>query len=219
MLCPLIKKLKHNDKGSFVIEASLIFPIIFFIIIGILYLSIYIYENVQLYSYANKAANRISYVWTNSHMDIVTGELDSPGASDGLYWRLTDDQLLGQLIGSGGANSAVTLGSGSGGDLVSRKLSKITGSALSGSVSGKVYYENNITEKRVYVELNKQLPFPNFVEKLLGSDVKVKASATITDPVEFIRTVELIKVYAKELQGNVQILNSQKANEQTGGGK
>jgi hypothetical protein len=213
MLYPLYKKLKNNEKGSFIIEASLIFPIIFFIIIGVLYLSIYIYENVQLYSYANKAANRISYVWTNSHMDIVTGELDSPGASDGLYWRLTDDQLLGELFGTGGSNSAVTIGAGSGGDLASRKLSKITGSALSDSVSGKVFYENDIAEKRVVVELNKNLPFPNFVEKVLNSDVKVKASATITDPVEFIRTVELIKVYATELKDNLSILQKQKANE------
>lgn len=213
MLYPSIKKLKHNERGSFVIEASLVFPIIFFIILGVLYLSIYIYEHVQMYSYANKAANRISYVWTNTHMDIVTGELDSPGESDGLYWRLTDDQLLGQLFGSGGETSAITLGSGGGGDLVSQKLSKVTGSALSDSVTGHVYYDNAIVEKKVVVELNKRLPFPNFIEKLLDNDVKVKASATITDPVEFIRTVELIKVYANELKENLEILNTQKANE------
>lgn len=220
MLNPLMKKLKSNEKGSFTIEASLVFPIIFFIVLGVLYLSIYIYENVQLYSYANKAANRISYVWTNSHMDIATGELDSPGASDGLYWRLTDDQLLGQLVGLGGENAAIQLGeSHSGGNLVANKLSKITGAALEDSVSGKIYYKNNIAEKKVYVELNKTLPFPNFVAKLLNSEVKVKASATITDPVEFIRTIELIKVYATELQQNVNILQQQKANEPTGGGK
>ncbi|MCM3768619.1 TadE/TadG family type IV pilus assembly protein [Neobacillus niacini] len=204
-----------NEKGSFIIEASLVFPIIFITIIMFLYLSIYIYEHAQLYTYANKAANRIAYAWTNSKTDPVTFELKAPGESDGLYWRLTDDRMLGSLIGlSGGDSGSISVG-GSGSGLVGEKLAKFTGVTIPDYVKGTVSYKNVLVEKAVVVELNRSLSFPKVVEDLLGHDVKVKASATVTDPVEFIRTIELIKLYGQELQdsGVSAILLKQKGAE------
>jgi Flp pilus assembly protein TadG len=206
MLYPSIKKFKQNERGSFTIEASLIFPIIFLTVIAFLFLSLYIYERVQLYQRANIAADRIAYIWDNTKKEPVTGTLSKPAENDGLYWRISDDNVLGLLFDQKGSG-------GSYGDLVQTKLNTVSETALPNGTTSDVDYKNSIVEKRVTVTLTRELALPSYIEEhLLGSEIVARGSATITDPVEFNRTVDLmIDYYNKIKEYKAQGLDIDKA--------
>ncbi|MGP3787060.1 TadE/TadG family type IV pilus assembly protein [Paenibacillus sp. 1A_MP2] len=87
-----------KEEGSFTIEASLVFPIVLFILVLLLFFSMYMYQKTFLNQHAYAASERAAYSWDNSHKQAMTGEVVA-GEHDNLYWRLTDDRLLGALFG------------------------------------------------------------------------------------------------------------------------
>src|SRR5699024_10110156 len=87
-----MSKFNREEKGSFTIETTLIFPTIFIITIIIIFLSIVIYEKVVVYQKAYVVAERIAFTWDNSKKEINNGsfaenEYTSMSGMDGLYWR------------------------------------------------------------------------------------------------------------------------------------
>ena len=78
-----------KEEGSFTFEASLVFPIVLFILVLILFFSMYMYQKTFLNQHAYAASERAAYSWDNSHKQAMTGEVVA-GEYDNLYWRLTD---------------------------------------------------------------------------------------------------------------------------------
>ncbi|TDQ42198.1 TadE/TadG family type IV pilus assembly protein [Aureibacillus halotolerans] len=200
----------RNNEGSFTLEASLVFPIIFLSILCMLIMSLYIYERVVLYQRASVAAERVAYIWDNSNKDAKTGEFEI-GEYDNLYWRLTSDQVLELLfdaLGDGG-NTEIAIGStGAEGELIQTKLGKHATTVFPDGATGTISYSNHLYEKKVTVTLEKTLRMPEVMGDLLGGNIQAEASASIADPVEFMRTADLMASYAQRLASYISSGNS-----------
>jgi Flp pilus assembly protein TadG len=191
-----LKKFNREEKGSFTIEASLVFPIIFICILAFIYLSLYVYEAVTLQARASIAADRIAANWDNSHKDPKTGDFTvytSDTSGDGLYWRVKE------VFG----NKEYTIGSGASGNLTLKKFTNVANSNLLKDVKGDISLEysgvaNTSRTVKVTLEKSLQLPTLPFIELGLD-DIQVTAKSTIAEPVEFIRTVDLLIYYTNEI--------------------
>ena len=214
------KKL-DKEKGSFTIEASLIFPVIFILTVLLIFISIYIYEKVTLYYAASQAAERAAYYWNNSHQDPVTGEF-SLNEYDGLYWRMNDDRIIEGLLNIVSNKPSLTIQlndlSGSNDELARKKLIRTAGT-IAKEIQGTITYQNHLLERKIIVELESPLKIPAFVGNLIGHIIKAKAEATVTDPVEFIRTVDLLRYYeqifSQHKEKAKEILKLQKKKEES----
>jgi len=195
--------LNKNQSGSFTLEASLVFPVIMILLIVLIYTSIFTYQRVLLYYVASDLAETVAFTWDNSNKDNIGAF--SIGEYDELYWRLTDDQILELVLGRTANYHAAEVPILSGINsqeqntqqtdemsLPELKLSKALQNVPKG-LSGTIRYQNNLIEKKIIVRLYSPLKIPLFVGKLLGEEIVVEAEAVITDPVEFIRTVDLIR--------------------------
>lgn len=181
----------RNEKGSFTIEATLVFPsLMFFTIIGVFCCIIFFQMGAASYV-AQKAAAQTAYVWDNSHKDLQTGAFSKQyyagfGEGDGLYWRLFGNNVLGIF----GVSDGVFPG---GNSLPSRKLSKAE-NFYDGSINLNLSYDNKLIYSEVEATAKSTLYVPSFVTNLLGSDmVSAKSSHVVTETPELIRTFNFAK--------------------------
>ncbi|MGV2786922.1 pilus assembly protein, partial [Clostridium perfringens] len=94
-----------DESGSFTVEASLVLPIVLMVTVLLLFLCLYIYQQSMLVQASAAASERTAFSWDNSHKIAATGSVEQ-GQYDSLYWRLTDDHVLGTLFGlAGGAGT------------------------------------------------------------------------------------------------------------------
>lgn len=196
-----LQKIGKNERGSFTLEASLIFPIILLLTMAFILISVFIYERVFLYYIAATTAERTTYSWNNSNKNPLTGEF-ALGSYDDLYWRLTDDNLFGFFIQSeqGGSSLKVSVDGNSNTGLVGTNNSdslaenKLQSSLvlIPDGINGTTTYRNIVVDKKVSVYLENPVKISPPLGDLIGNKITVNASSTITDPVEFIRTTNLI---------------------------
>lgn len=191
----------RNDEGSFTIEASLVFPVLLFVLALILFFCMYMYQRTFLNQHAYAASERAAYSWDNSHKKALTGEY-AVSDVDGLYWRLKDDQLLGALFGWAGADNVtkVSIPASEGERLAEQKLAQAVQSMPSG-MTGTIEYTNSLLQRKVTVRLNQviSLPLPSFLFDS-GDEVQTEGASAVVEPVEFIRTVDLARYYAAKFK-------------------
>jgi uncharacterized protein (UPF0333 family) len=194
-----------NHRGSFTIEASLIFPVIFLITVAILFFSIFIYQKVTLHFLATETAEKIAFVWDNSYRDINTGEFEI-GQKDPLYWRTFNDNkadLLDMMMEKERAsmeidqNGNVVLSDNN--KLNNLKLEKAA-ELIPRGISGKISYQNLLVERTIQVEL--ETTFSNPILSLFYKNeiISAKATAKVAEPTQFIRNVDFILIYAQEIK-------------------
>lgn len=193
---------RNKEEGSFTIEASLVFPVVLFTLVILLFFSMYMYQKTFLNQHAYAASERAAYSWDNSHKQAMTGEF-ATGEYDNLYWRLKDDQLLGALFGWAGADNQVTVSvpAGEGGSLSEQKLSQAV-QDMPTAMTGTIEYQNTLIQRKVTTKLEQMisLPLPSFLFDS-GNSVFTTASSAVVEPVEFIRTVDLIRYYGAKFKG------------------
>lgn len=193
----------RNEEGSFTLEASLVFPVVLICTLSLLFVGMYAYQQVYVKQLARSTAEKLAFTWTNSHKDLVTGSFN-PLESDGLYWRLTQDNatdLFGMQLGGGEANIVLptTIASG----LVEKKLAKGSG-LLPKGVTGTAAYTNYLLDHQVKVAINKSFLMPTVLQKLVNSSqTKGQAVAHVVDSVELIRMTDLTRTYVPTLVGRI----------------
>lgn len=198
-------KLLTNESGSFTIEATLVYPVVFLTTIALLFFSLWTYERVALQQMSALAADRAAYNWDNSYKDPITGAFNM-NENDGLYWRVGNDRIS-DIFGSLINDSPITfhfpevghtaLNSGP-----ERKLQQVTASFPNG-IAGRLTYRNHLADREVTVQLSSVKTPLNFLESMLGNNKNLAAesSAHVTEPVEFIRNVQLVIDYIPKLKG------------------
>lgn len=193
----------RNEQGTFTLEASLVFPVILICTVTLLFIGMYAYQHVYMGQLARSAAEKLAFTWNNSHKDIVTGSFN-PQETDGLYWRLTQDNvsdIFGLLQGSGGAH--ITLPTNQANGLVEKKLAKAAG-LLPAGVTGTATYTNYLLDHQVEVAVNKSFLMPTILRKWMNtSQTNGKAVAHVVDSVELIRTTDLTRTYLPTLVGRI----------------
>lgn len=196
-------KLKGNE-GSFTLEASLVMPIVLMVTIILMFFCMYIYQQSILQQVASAAVERSAYSWDNSYKETSTGGFQQ-GQYDSLYWRLTDDQMLSAMFGWAGAKNKQSISlpsSDSSGALPATKLSNLS-KLVTGNIQGEATYQNTLLQRKVSTELDQLIHLPSITQILSGgSKLEGSAQSVIVEPVEFIRTVDLMRYYAAKFKGS-----------------
>ncbi|OZB96071.1 pilus assembly protein TadE [Paenibacillus sp. XY044] len=180
-------------------------PVVLFTTMILLFLSLYIYQQSMLQQAASAAAERTAYSWDNSHKEALDGSVPVD-QYDSLYWRMTDDQWLGALFGWAGAGNSQTVPVPSTpsteGELPVIKLSK-TGSAIPAGMQGEMNYQNALLQRKVTASLNQMISL-HPLDTLLdgGSGLQTSGSSLVVDPVEFIRSISLMRYYGSKFKKN-----------------
>ncbi|AIQ51081.1 TadE/TadG family type IV pilus assembly protein [Paenibacillus sp. FSL R7-0331] len=195
----------RSDEGSFTVEASLLLPIIMMITMLLLFFSLYTYQRTMLLQFSSATAERAAYNWDNSNKG--TGGAFPAGSYDSLYWRIGEDGLLASLFGTGSVNGGVELtvpAQGAQGSLPKLKLEH-SAEKLPANMTGEMSYSYNFSGRRISTELQRVLRLP-VLDGLMEdkSEPIVKTQAVVTEPVEFIRTVELMRYYAAKFKNGKQ---------------
>ncbi|MWC30104.1 hypothetical protein [Paenibacillus sp. MMS18-CY102] len=209
----MIKRIKFlivNDSGSYTLEATVVFPVLFAILAALLLFMGYMYEKAVLYGAASVTAERTSFLWDNSKRDPVTGHAED-GAYDGLYWRLGEDHMLDSLFGlaTGEASSgtSVAIGEGLGGQagqpqpeagsLAERKLAR--GSAhLNAIASGENRYKRSAVGRQIDTGLRLPMDIGLLNNWFGRTEPHALSQSAIVEPTEFIRSVDLLRYYTSK---------------------
>lgn len=180
----------NNNKGNMTVEAALIFPVIFLIIVALIYITIFLYEQAYVKSLADRAAERGAAVWKNREMNMDIGLVKLEDFRDNdPYWRLYDynkaakEKNIEAYINSLLMDYSI---------LKNRDPSgKITGISVNAEVKNYIIY------KKLSVNVIKSfnLPVGNALS-MFGIDrtftISAKSEALIYEPAEFIRTTDFI---------------------------
>lgn len=195
--------LRRDSRGSFTLEASLVLPVIFFVVLVLLFFCLYMYQHTLLGQAAAAASERAAYVWDNSERNDLTGAF-AQGKHDSLYWRLTDDGMLRSIFGwneDGGA-VRVTLPMNSNTETQGLPMTKLsrTGEKLPAGIQGELRYDNGLLLRKVTVALERLIPLAPLERWMGDARQSGKADAYIVEPVEWIRTVELARYYGAKFK-------------------
>lgn len=198
-----LRQFINNDLGTFTLEASLVFPVILICTVTLLFVGMFAYQNVYIGQLARSAAEKLAFTWTNSYKEISTGSYH-PQETDGLYWRLTQDNvsdLFGLLQGNSGAS--VILPTNQAKSLVEKKLAK-AGGLLPDGVTGTASYTNYLVDHRVEVTVNKSFITPSILNRWMhATKTESKAVVHVIDSIELIRTTDLTRTYLPTLVGRI----------------
>ncbi len=191
----------RKDEGSFTVEASLLLPIIMCITMLLLFFCLYSYQKSMLLQIASAAAERAAYNWDNTHKE--TKGAYPVGEYDPLYWRIGDDDLLSSLfgIGSPDGGAAITLpAAGDGGTLPVVKLEHASG-MVPANMPGGMKYAYSLAGRKISAELKRMLNLPVLDGILSDKAIPVvQAQSVVAEPVEFIRTVDLMRYYGAKFK-------------------
>ncbi|WP_340021775.1 TadE family protein [Paenibacillus sp. FSL K6-1096] len=192
----------YEDEGSFTVEASLLLPVIMGITMLLLFFTLYSYQKSMLLQIASAATERAAYNWENSNR-ATNGEFPA-GNYDPLYWRISEDGLLSSMFGTGAENGSTRINlpgdANSGGPLPAVKLKRASQMVPAG-LQGEMNYAYGLTGRRISMELNKMLRLPVLDHMLAdGAAPEVSARSFVTEPIEFIRTVDLMRYYGAKFK-------------------
>ncbi|CAG7645488.1 hypothetical protein PAESOLCIP111_04961 [Paenibacillus solanacearum] len=193
--------------GQFTIEASLTMPLILVVTVSLLFVALFWYNQTSLLQAAALSAERAAYAWDNSGKDLQTGEVDA-GSNDGLYWRLTNDNLsnlFSFLLPTGAVK--VTLPVSGPIPTGSSPTAKLTKSAawFPPSWRGELQYENGGLLRKIGVDLQRPFTSPASTSRLWNkTSVDADAHAYVTDPMETIRLTDLARTFLAEIKGRIK---------------
>lgn len=179
--------------------------ILLFILFGM-----YMYQKVVLYYAASATAERAAFSWDNSYRDPRNGMLTDP-KYDGLYWRVGEDEMLTSLFGMAGdaadASIELPLKMSDG-----ENKSELTGRKMEQSVrwmeqagltyEGEISYSRGALKRMIEVKLMQPLSVQPFEQSWLKREPKTVTAASIVDPMEFIRSVDLVRYYSTKFANN-----------------
>lgn len=184
-------RLLKDERGSFTVEASLIFPIIFLCIIAVIYICILLYQMVLIQTAADVSAERGAATWSNPEKKISSGMIEKSGINaGGLYWRLFDihkekkKSRLGNYLESHIGRYDILKGS--------YKVSEPD------IIDYVVYKKLSLDIEGEYdIPAGTLLKAFGFRDCIL---LKVHSEAVINEPVEFIRNTDFIMDVEKEAE-------------------
>jgi hypothetical protein len=188
----------RSEKGSFTLEASVIFPMLLLSTIVLLFLGLIVYQQVFLQQKVQLLSERTAFAWGNSHADPTTGEYN-PFVHDGLYWRVKSDRMFSLFrFGPSLPQATVILPfvqQAASVSLIDKKLAAAS-KLLPDRIAGKMSYNNHIYSRRVEAQLQQPIRVPDRVVSFFHREsLSAAATANVVDPVELIRLTDLVRSY------------------------
>jgi hypothetical protein len=164
----------RDDSGKLVLESAMLYPLILMITLGAVLLGLGTGLRSVAFIQSDSAASRTAFTWDNSNRNPVTGAF-FPGMYDDLYWRLTSDYPSAALAGKKVASGLAT---------------------YSDQVEKEGSYRNDIWMRQVITSFRSRFVMPGLVKSMFGDfPVLDRSISVVTDPVEWVRNVDTIRVY------------------------
>lgn len=197
-----------DERGSFTLEAAIVFPLLFAMVLAFLISGMYLYQKTVVYYAASVTSERAAFSWDNSHRDPRSGMLLEP-QYDGLYRRIGTDGALASLFGMDGKEEGRSIDipedarDDGAGDQADNTLAKLTSASVwmttaSLPYDGTVRYSGNGLSRLVEVELRKPIQMLPWERSWIPGEPGASAGGPIVDPVEFVRSVELVRYYSNK---------------------
>jgi hypothetical protein len=173
-----------------------VYPIVFLCTIALLFFSLWSFERAYLQQIASVTADRAAYNWEHSGKDPLTGAFDIH-QQVGLYWRIGSDNLGQSTSIELPVNLTKATLTG-----VNDKLHKAA-ALLPAGINGKITYSNSFIGRKVEVQLARMITPVPFLTLWFGNSktLFVRSSASVIEPVEFIRNTNLVINYLPLLKG------------------
>jgi len=162
-----------DQSGVAIVEATLVFPIVFFILVFLMMISFYLYQKVAVDSDVRRAAVMIS------HAKAFPDGMNSPYR----YWTSNIDGISTM-------------------QLELDRLLETNQFFFSSNFTSKIACQNDSLSQQIIVHTNNQSQFPSFfqligLEKFFQTDVYTIAA--VHDPAEFIRNVDIAFDFVHDL--------------------
>ena len=165
-----------NTKGSFTVEASLVFSVVFLLVAAFVYIFVIMYQYVNVQSIADEAATKGAYYYVNQ-----TGENYYSHKINEVYWRIYDTNKNKKI------------------SEINNYANKLLGKSLfpaENNISTNTY--NKILMRNLQIEIQEKYPLPvgNLFDIFGLSPVlslKAVSNSPLDDNAEFIRNMDIVK--------------------------
>lgn len=182
----------ENENGSYSIETAIIMTVVFTVIMFLIFMSYVMYEQVRINAIAQDAAERGAVIYAMKNKEMITGRINSDVFNDqNPYWRVFD---VGSNVATNGRNGNERINKIW--NYVNLKLNayKLDNNAYPGDAV-EVSVKNYFLYKRVCVKIkvNYKVPFGGILGAFIQNPYPIEAyaEATVSEPSEFIRTVDI----------------------------
>lgn len=189
-------KRKHSSPGMFTVEMAIIFPIIFLTLLGLMYIGIMLYQNVTTQAAAMRTASRVSYTWDSlGKANAWSFQSDPAGDGSITAFNYTQHDPYGSITGAIGTTTRTQNATAYFNWLLGKNPTLLGDNEE--TKDPKVTYHWGLLAPSVEVTVTKHYinPMGHLMEQIgIGAEEtrQVTATASVTDPVEFIRLAGLI---------------------------
>ncbi len=197
-----MKKFLKDDRGSFTVEATFIFPLyLMFLVAMLLFIIAFFQIGVVQYA-ASSAAESAAYNWNNKEKDFNTGEFSKDeyvgGPEQGtlsLYWRA--GETLNALFSIASFDGLFS------GTISTKEQLAEKGAYQKTNVEVKVDYSPKVLYNEVNATAEMPLYVPQIVKDALGTGaIKADAKSVYVDTPEMVRTINFGKyIFTAASQG------------------
>lgn len=219
---------KHKyDRGSYTIEASMVFSVIVLAILSLLFTFLYMQQKACLESFASFAAQQGAEFWPDSRKSMEDGSISMIKDEDSIGYRIFDNLLFssktyeGHFEKAAAANgkSKLILIMDTGDNLPGQKVAQI-GEALSKRIENtvlkpkhtkvKITFANNALRGRLTVEIIQEIKVPlgSIKQFFDGKDtltLSAESTSEVTEPDEYIRNIDLAIELSKRLEEEIDL--------------
>jgi hypothetical protein len=193
-----LKQICRNERGAASLEAALVLPVAFVLVIGVLFMLFLSHQAGATYVTAAQTADRAAHVWDNSYKHPVTGMFHTL-ERDPLYWRWFHDgaeQWFGPVTGHTVTSVSFPedLAADGSSGLTERKLTKAAHS-WPAAYFGEGEFRNRGLYKSVTMSANVPFKAPDLFNVKWAESVEGRSAEIVIEPSEYIRNVELLFAY------------------------
>lgn len=170
-------------KGSYTVEAALVFPIVIFVVIGVLYLAFYLHDKVKIQGLIDEASLKAK-AYVRNETDINTGLIDYETYNKrGIFYPLRNDL-----------------------DHKEEKMKEY----LEGKLSSGLFIADldavevilGYSDIDIEVSVDMDIPFFDVRQYFTGSgfSLRLKNTVPIQNPMEFIRIFSIFTAVASKIR-------------------
>jgi len=209
------------DRGSYTVEASMVFVTIMLALLALLFTFLYMGQRASLESFASFAAQQGAELWLDSRRNMEDGKINNKRPEDSMGYRIFDNLLFSSTTYEGyfereasdNGKTRVVFKMDAGNNLPGHKAlligedlcKRIESTILKPeSTRIRITFNNNALRGRLIVELIQEIKVPlgGIKEFFDGKDtltLSVQSEAAVSEPDEYIRNVDLILELSKRL--------------------
>lgn len=183
-----------TENGSYTLETTLIFPLIFIFLLLLLSLSLIQYQLAWQFYETTTIADKTAHNWEVIDRIFITGEYDIDAKRSNLYWRITNENVFQGIILAKGAEEGVLLRTADkfNNHGTSNLIINQASDLLATSYSNVIKLDTGLFKQikvRTIANIVKFLP----IEITDELKTTVSSYSYISEPDEFIRLINLLK--------------------------